>query len=132
MSEEKTLHIKKFDGGQRTPAEVHREVGLAHACSFCAGPAALKVHYIAPLDEFIRREPGLFALAVAQNGGRPIHFETTYGLMVRMETVYGCDLCKASLRRAAANKPDWVLCEFDEAGLEASHPLVVQSPGIPG
>lgn len=130
MSERsKIIHLKKFDNGRRTPAEVHRELGIAHQCSTCGDPAAMKAHFIAPEDEFKRREPGLYALAVAQlNGGDP-SFHTLYGKMIRIETVYACDLCKVGLKKYAAKKPDWVLVEFDETGLSSSHPLVVQVPG---
>lgn len=122
------IHVRKFDGGRRTPAEVHRKVALAHKCSTCGEPAALKVHFLAPLDEFKRREPAALALAVRQHGGDP-SFETAYGRMVRIETLYACDLCKASAKRYAARKPDWILCEFDEMGLSSSHPTQVAVSG---
>lgn len=123
------IHVRKFDGGRRTPAEVHRELAIAHRCSTCGEPAAMKIHFLAPLDEFKRREPEAFALAVRQMGGRDPSFQTTYGRMVRIETLYACDLCKVSAKKYAARKPDWQLVEIDEMGLETSHPTQVAVKG---
>lgn len=123
------VHVKKFDhanGGKRTPAEVHREIGLrGHTCSFCGDPAAMKAMVYADADEFMRREPEAFMELVRQVGGDPA-FDSRWGRIVRIQDVYGCDACKQSLRQSMAKKPDWCFVDFDEMGLDSSHPFQIQ------
>lgn len=125
--EKKVLHMRKFDGGNRSPAEFFRQQVYANTkCSMCGGPPAMRIRFLAPVDEFQRREPEIYAALVLKMGGGDPSFPTTYGKMIHVESVFACDQCKQGARRAAAHKPDWVLCEFEEMGLEEKHPLIIQ------
>lgn len=123
------IHIKKFDGGRRSPAEVHRELGLGgRQCSTCDAPAALKAKLMADDAEFRRRHPDAYMLLIHRFGGDP-SFETKWGRMVVVEEIYACDQCKDGMRKfVAARQQDWQHVEFDEMGLESSHKLVVAVP----
>lgn len=130
MSDEKpkVLHVKKFDGGRRSPAEVAREILFkGMSCSTCGDPPAMRIRLIADADEVKKRMPDAFAALTLAMGGKPT-FQTTYGEMIHLESIFACDRCKAGAKRYAAHKPDWVIAEFEEMGLESSHPLVVQVP----
>jgi hypothetical protein len=125
VSDSKIIHVKQFDGGRRTPAEYFREQMYAKSqCTLCGGPPAMRIRYMAEASEFKRREPEVWAVLTAKIGGDPT-FPTKYGPMVHVESIFACDLCKHSARQMAAKKPDWVICEFEETGLEESHPTVV-------
>jgi hypothetical protein len=130
MSNEKpkVVHVKKFDGGRRSPAEYAREMMYKGTkCSTCGGPPAMRIRMLADASEFQKREPQVWALLCAKMGGSPT-FKTKYGDMVHIESIFACDRCKAGAKRFAAHKPSWVVCEFEEMGLDSSHPLVVQVP----
>jgi hypothetical protein len=123
------LHVRKFDhanGGKRTPAEVHRQLGLGgRSCSFCGDPAAIRGMLYADAEEYARRDPtGYFAL-MQQCGGDPA-FDSKWGKIVRVQDMYGCDRCKTSVKQYLAKKPDWMFADFDEMGLDSSHPTQVQ------
>jgi hypothetical protein len=127
---QETIHLRRFDGGKRTPEEVHRELGLGNKrCSFCDDPAAIRGMVYADADEYARRDPeGYFAL-VRKAGGDPA-FDSRWGRIIRTQDMYGCDRCKQSLKLALARKPDWMFVDFDEMGLSSSHPAQVQSAGV--
>lgn len=117
---------KAFQG--RTPAEFFRQHVYKQAeCSTCGDPPAMRIRYLAPEDEFKKREPQVYAVICARIGGDPC-FDTKYGRMLHVESVFACDRCKTSARRMAAKKPSWVIAEFEEMGLEESHPLLIQVP----
>ncbi len=119
------VHVKKFDGGRRTPAEYHRELVYGNKqCSTCGEPAAMCAKLLADDAEFLRRHPNEYLVLINRFGGDP-SFETKWGKMVIVEIIYACDQCKNGMRRfVAARQQDWMHVEFDEMGLEESHPLV--------
>lgn len=130
MSDEKpkVLHVKKFDGGRRSPAEFAREVMFkGTVCSTCGDPPAMRIRLLADASEVQKRMPDEWAQLVKVIGGNPT-FKTTYGEMVHIESIFACDRCKAGARKYAAHKPSWMIAEFEEMGLDSSHPLVVQVP----
>lgn len=130
MSDDKraasAVHVRKFDGGKRTPAEVHRELVLGgKECSTCGGPAALAAKLLGEDAEFRRRHPDAYMVLIQRFGGDP-SFETKWGRFVVIEVIYACDRCKAGMRRfAAARQQDWMHIEFDEMGLEETHKVQV-------
>lgn len=119
------VHVKKFDGGRRTPAEYHRELVYGNKqCSTCGGPAAMCCKLLADDAEFLRRHPNEYMVLINQFGGDP-SFETKWGKMVIVEIIYACDQCKNGMRRfVASRQQDWMHVEFDEMGLEESHTIV--------
>lgn len=124
----KVIHLKKFDNGNRTPAEFFREQMYAKMqCSTCGDPPAMRIRFLCPLDEFKKREPQAYQMLILKFGGDPT-FDTKYGKMVHMQSVFACDKCKTSARRVAAHKPSWVIAEFEEMGLEENHPTIIQVP----
>lgn len=126
--EKKVLHVKKFDGGRRSPAEFFRQQMYSKmVCSTCGDPPAMRIRFMADAAEFKRREPDVYAMLEVRMGGK-VTFPTKYGPMVHVESVFACDNCKTSARRMAAKKPDWVICEFEEMGLEESHHALIQVP----
>lgn len=125
----KVLHVKKFDGGQRTPAEYHREYALGNKqCEFCGLPAAIRIKVFADPKEFMQRKPELAAAIVASNprGGFIPAVETVWGPMVNVEDICACDLCKESGVRSMGSKwpKDWCHHEVDKFGLESTHKQV--------
>lgn len=126
---QKVVHVKQFDGGRSTPAEYYRKAMYAgQKCSTCGDPPAMRARFLAPMDEFRKKYPRELAQLILMLGGQDPGFETTYGRMVHVQSLFACDKCKTSLRRMAAKKEDWFLVEFEELGLEESHPLVVAVP----
>lgn len=121
-----TIHLKKFDGGRRTPAEVHRElVFRGKSCSTCDEPAAVAAKLLADDEEFRRRHPDAYMVLINRFGGDP-SFETKWGRMVTVEVIYACDRCKGGLAKFAAQRAkDYMHVEFDEGGLESSYPKQV-------
>lgn len=121
-----TIHLKKFDGGRRTPAEVHRELVLkGKHCHTCGQPAAMSAKLLADDAEFRRRHPDAYLFLINKFGGDP-SFETKWGRMVTVEIIYACDQCKNGLRRfAAARAKDYMHVDFDEGGLEETYPTQV-------
>lgn len=121
-----TIHVRKFDGGRRTPAEVHRELALGgRSCSTCDGPAAVAAKLVADDEEFRRRHPDAYMALIARFGGDPA-FETKWGRMVTVEVIYACDACRGGLARFVASRAkDYMHVEFDESGLESSYPKQV-------
>ena len=119
------VHMKKFDGGRRTPAEYHREaVYGGKTCSTCDQPAAMAAKMLADDVEFMRRHPDAYMALINKFGGDP-SFETKWGKMVTVEVVYACDQCKNGMRRfVASRQQDWMHVEFDEVGLEESHTIM--------
>lgn len=132
----KPVHIHRFDGGHRTPAEYYREHMFSRQqCSFgCAEPVALKARVLADAAEFARREPESYLALAVKAGGADPAFPSTYGPLVLVETLYACDRCKDSLRHSCAGRvrAGYMFAEFDETGLESSHPVAVQVPGASG
>jgi hypothetical protein len=128
MSEDtkRAVHVKKFDGGKRTPAEVHRQLVFAgKTCSTCDQPAAVAAKMLGDDEEFRRRHPDAYMLLIAKFGGDP-SFETKWGRMVTIEVIYACDRCKDGMRRFVAHRTqDWMHVDFDEGGLESSYPTQV-------
>ena len=116
------VHMKRFDGGKRTPAEYHRELVLGgKTCSTCEQPAAMAAKLLGDDAEFRRRHPDAYMLLINRFGGDP-SFETKWGRLVVIEVIYACDQCKNGMRRWVANRQqDWMHVEFDEVGLEESH-----------
>ena len=126
---DKTIHVRQFDGGRSTPDEYHRKnTFMGKSCSTCGDSVAMSATFLAPEDELSRREPELYMALAARAGGRP-SFQSKYGPLVCVETVYACDLCKAGLKRYCAKKPDWVFVQFNDAGLSENYPTKVQIPG---
>jgi hypothetical protein len=125
VSSKKAVHVKKFDGGNRSPAEYHRQVVFAgKTCSTCGDPAAMSAKIMADDAEFRRRHPDAYMFLINKFGGDP-SFKTKWGLMVTVEVIYACDRCKDSLRKYAATvQKDFMHVEFDEQGLDSSYPLV--------
>jgi hypothetical protein len=124
MSDNKTIHMKKFDGGRSTPAEYHRKTVYAgRACTTCGQPAAMSAKLLADDAEFLRRHPEAYMALINRHGGDP-SFETKWGKMVTVEVVYACDQCKDGMRRFVASRAtDYMHVELDEAGLEESYAL---------
>lgn len=131
MSDEKpkVVHVKKFDAERgRSPAEFFRQAMYHGAqCSTCGAPPAMRIRFLADAEEFRRREPDIHAFLALKMGGDPT-FPTKYGPMIHIQSVFACDMCKTSARRMAAKKPSWVIADFEEMGLEESHPLSAQVP----
>jgi hypothetical protein len=125
MSNEKTIHMKKFDGGRRTPAEYHRQLVYGNRqCSTCEQPAAMAAKILADDEEFRRRHPDAYIVLMGRFGGDPA-FDTKWGKMVTVEVIYACDQCKDGMRRFVAHRQkDFMHVEFDEMGLEETHPIV--------
>jgi len=125
MSEQKIIHVRKFDNGRRTPAEYFREKVYAHTeCSFCGDKPGMRIRYIADAEEFKKRNPDVYKLLCIRIGGDPA-FDTTYGKMIHVNSEFACDRCKTAARKMAAHKPDWIIAEFEEMGLEENHKLVI-------
>jgi len=132
LMKQQVVHVKKFDGGNRSPAEVHRQYGLnGHRCHFCQEPAACKARVLAELTELEKREPEFVAIIKATNEAGPYvpTIATTYGRMVLMEQIFACTQCTPSMKQALGRRKDtYTIVEFDEMGLEASHPLIIGVP----
>lgn len=125
----KALHVKKFDGGRRSPAEFFREQMYAkQTCNTCGGPPAMRIRFLADAAEFKKRNPDVYKLLLIRLGTDPA-FDTKYGKMIHVESWFACDNCKTSARRLAAKKPTWVIADFEEMGLEETHASVIQVPG---
>ena len=126
------VHVHRFDGGRSTPAEYHRRSVFAGAsCSFgCSEPVALKARVLADADEFARREPQAYLVLAVKAGGADPAFDSRYGRLVLTQTMFACDRCKDSLRHYCARLPTgYMFAEFDEMGLDSSHPVAAQVPG---
>ena len=126
------IHVKRFDNGNRTPAEYHREYGLRKPCAFCGNPAAIRIKVFADPKEFQKRHPEMAAAIVATNprGLFIPAVETVWGPMVKVEDCGACDLCKESAVRSMGSKwsKDWCHHEVDRQGLESSHKQVFAAP----
>jgi hypothetical protein len=132
--EKKVIHVTKFDKGQRTPAEYHREYALGNrSCDFCGLPAAIRIKVFADPKEFVQRKPELAAAIMATNPRGPFlpGVETVWGTMVKVEDACACDLCKESGVRALGSKwpKDWCHHEVDRFGLESEHKQVYATGG---
>jgi hypothetical protein len=134
MSDEpksKTIHRRTFYDAThgKTPAQLHREIGLGSArCSFCDDPAAVRANIFADADELAKRDPAGYVALAQEKGGVDPAFDSKWGRIVRCETQFACDRCKESMRKALAHKPDWMFVDFDDAGEEKRYAPVVQVP----
>ena len=126
MSDSKTLHLKRFDNGKRTPAEYHRELVYGgKVCTTCRQPAAMAAKMLADDAEFMRRHPDAYMVLINKFNGDP-SFETKWGRMVTVEVIYACVECANGMKRFVASRTkDYMHVELDEVGLESSHTLVV-------
>lgn len=131
MSDEKpkVVHVKQFDGGRSTPAEYFRKTMYSGiTCSTCGDPPAMRARFLAPIDEFRKKYPKELMQLVLLLGGKDPSFPSKYGRLVHVQSLFACDKCKTSMRKAAARVEDWMIVEFEEMGLDESHPIVVAVP----
>lgn len=127
------IHVKKFDGGNRTPDEVHRQLAFGKKrCVGCGSDKpAVRFRTLCPADELMKRNPDVAATIMALNreGPQLPTIDTKYGPMVLVADVVACDNCKGEAERAAAKGPSWLIVEIDRMGLASTHKTVVQSAG---
>lgn len=128
------LHINKFDGGNRTPDEYHREHGFSRTsrkCAVCGAPSAIRIRVLIALDELTRRQPEYVAQIAASNPNGPYvpTVKTKYGDMVLISDVGACDNCKTAAEVEAAKGPSWAIVEIDRMGLAATHKTQVGVKG---
>lgn len=129
------VHVKTFDGGRRTPDEMHRQLafGPYKKCTGCgSAKPAIRLKTLCPADELMKRNPNLAATIMAMNKEGPYlpTIATTYGPMVLVADVVACDHCKVEAEKAAAKGPSWLIVEIDRMGLANTHKPVVQSAGV--
>lgn len=131
MAKKQVLHMKKFDGGRRTPDEVHREYALGNKrCVICKGPPAIRIRVLVQLSELQIRSPDYVIAIAASNPDGPYvpTIPTKYGPMVKISDVCFCDLCKVDGEKEAAKGPSWAIVEIDRQGLGKNFNPVVQVP----
>jgi hypothetical protein len=113
---QKVHHIKKFADGKETPEEMHRRLAFAGGkCLGCGGPPAIRIKTFAPVDEMVKRNPGLVARLMAMNPNGPFlpTVKTVNGEMLLISNIYACDRCKVTAEKQAAKGPSWVLVDID-------------------
>ena len=129
----KPLHVKTFEGNHGlTPAEMIRKLDLKKPCDLCGDPPVMRVRVLAELAEMEKREPDMIAKIKLTNphGLYVPTIDTKYGKMMLLHDMRVCEGCRVGAKRQAAKYPSWMIVEFDEAGRDANHGLVIQSAGI--
>lgn len=128
------VHIKKFDGGRRTPDEMHRQYTYrGKRCRTCnSDKPAIRIRVLVELQELTKRNPEFVAMIMTSNpnGVAVPTIKTKYGAMVKVTDEVFCDNCKVGAERAAAKGPSWALVEIDR-GLKDNFKPVVQVPRGP-
>jgi hypothetical protein len=136
MQRGEVIHMKKFDGGRRTPDEMHRQeaYGPKAKCAMCKGKPAIRIRVLMQLAELVARSPEYVAGIVASNPEGPFvpTIPTTYGPMVKVSDVFFCDICKTDGEKEAAKGPSWAIVEIDRQGLGKTFAPMVQSLGVKG
>jgi len=127
----KVVHVKKFDGGRRTPDEVHRELAYGpKRCVICKGKPAIRIRVLMQLSELMARSPEYVNGIIATNPDGPFvpTIATTYGPMVKVSDCCFCDLCKVAGEKEAAKGPSWAIVEIDRMGLGRTFKPMIQVP----
>lgn len=110
-------HLQKFDGGRRTPQEVHAQHAFPPnaKCSGCGGRPSVRGIVMAPFDEAQKRgflPDGFITPEVAQTivqineGGRPRPY-------IRISMAYSCRNCAKEMEKVLAKAPSWCIVEIN-------------------
>ena len=129
MAKKETRHVSKFMGGQMTPQEAHRALGIRKKCELCGDPGAIRIRVLMPLIDFIEKHPQMATAIMETNpNGRTIPtVGTKYGKMVKVEDFGACDRCKASAEKMMAQRfGDSVIVDIDRGPADS---MIVQVPG---
>ena len=117
-------HIKKFDGGRRTPQEYHAQFAfpIGAKCVGCQGKPCIRAIVMMPLDEAAKHgqiPPGAdkapllfpqlapFLVPIKGSDGKPSFY-------VRTSMAYSCTCCRRDLEKALAKAPSWAIVEINE------------------
>ncbi len=114
----KNLHLKRFDGGRRTPQQYHTEFAFspnARCSSGCGRRPEVRAIVMCPFDEAVKRNmlpegamfnPEIMKLIVTVNeGGKPKPY-------VRISVTYACKSCQAEMEKAMAKGPSWCIVDI--------------------
>ena len=114
-------HMKRFDGGRRTPNEYHREHAFPPSaeCAGCGGPPAVRAIVLAELKEAIKHRmvpaslDGRITAAVART---LVDLRGPSGPVkhARISATYSCDNCRKTMEVALAKAPSWCIVEINE------------------
>lgn len=127
----KNIHIKKFDGGRRTPQEYHRQYAFPPdaKCSGCQAKPAVRAIVMAPLDEAAKR--GIIPEAAKTYAGalmfphlQPVLVQLTNGWHVRISKAYSCSMCRKTFEQQLAKGPSWCVVDIS-AGPDPKNRVVV-------
>lgn len=113
----KKIHgIAKFDGGRRTPREMHSQFAFkpGERCAACGGPPMTTVTVYGEEQEMLRRDPMLRILMKTN----PVKYQqmrqvTKQGPYLRVSRTIACVHCTPELERAAAKHPSWCFASWD-------------------
>ena len=124
------LDLKLITGGNMTPSELHRAIGIRKSCMYCGQPAAVRIRVLVALDELTRRQPEYVAQIMATNpdGSWTVPtLPTKYGPMVKVSDVGACSHCRREAEIAAARGPSWAIVEIS-AGPDPTNKVAAQVP----
>lgn len=130
----KQKHMKTFENTHgMKPVEMIRKLDLgSKPCSLCGDPPVMRMKVLAELAEMEKREPAMMEAIKRTNPYGPYvpTIDTKYGKMMLLHDMTLCEGCRVGAKREAAKFPSWMIVEFDEAGRDANHGLVIQSAGV--
>jgi hypothetical protein len=129
----KSKAVKTFEQKTgMTPVEMIRKLDLKKPCDLCGDPPVMRMRVLAEMAEMEKREPDIIAKIklTNPNGLYVPTIDTKFGKMMLLHDMRFCEGCRVGAQRQAAKYPSWMIVEFDEAGRDASHKLVIQSAGV--
>jgi len=111
-------HVRKFDGGRRTPQEYHAEYGFPPSakCAACGKRPSVRGIVLAPFDEACKRgmlPPSIVDPTAAMQALVMVKSGTEYTPHLRISTAYACSSCRGAFERVLAKAPSWCVVEVN-------------------
>jgi hypothetical protein len=114
------IHRKKFDGGRRTPEEVHAQLAFppGSKCSGCGRPPLTRAIVMMELNEALKN-PDVDAIRVfrpAEFVKMLIQIKGSDGLprtYLRASVAFACKACTPAMEKQLAKAPSHCIVEFN-------------------
>lgn len=119
----KVQHIRKFDGGRRTPQEYHAEFGFPPnaKCAACSAKPTVRAIVMMSLDDAEKRglaPPGSSKMPMLFPALQPVLVQLREAgsprWYVRVSLAYSCSRCRAGFERELAKAPSWAVVEIND------------------